>query len=294
MRFFLVLLLSVAFISPSSSFAQEASMPTAAPSIDPNSRLATYGKYLVLRNEGEETYVITGDGAWTVYESPEVDIETTEPLGFIRPIGALDSSELNTLGDLSEIHYVFTRHIPGKKSFFGGQEMSIENTPLHSVSIKGKLALPLNDARGDWLRTQVGWVHRSEPWQAVTKLLHWKRVYEDQLDYEKFVYPEERRYDDVVPLGTLNEMRDNTSYELLGDVTIYTSASSDSPVTKITSPLHLAVVEIQGTWLKVFAAQPRCNFGGTSADYREGTIGWVSLFDENGTPQIMRNKQPCG
>lgn len=279
----------IAWLLPTTLMAQTPDLGAIAP----ESRLAQYGKYVITRITPAEPYVITGDGAWAVYSDANADVSTVEPIGYVRPITAVSGDEEAQISNIDEVDYVYTQYVPGESSFFGGQTLEPRSKAMNSVPLGRQYALPVYDVQGDWLRLEPGWVHRSTAWEEATKLSDWKSIYSTGVDKIAYAHPKEKKFQDKVELTTLNTMRNQTKYDPIGNVTIYRSPSFDGvSVNDVASPLRFSMLEVEGDWIKVFVARPNC-FGSNKSDYREGTVGWVSVFDKDGIPQLKRNETPC-
>ncbi len=279
--------------APNAGYTEEAAPNFDLPK-DPSD--LTHGRYLLMRaNQG--AYFLDTGWFWSVYSEPKADDALV--IGTIQPIANVseeDAKRLAEAGITIETPYVFTTEVPVERGLFGkltgASNIAYNHAPFEILTVDGREALPTYDKKSDWFLTSAGWVQRDDEWSPYITVTDWARLYQGEGTGAEFVLPKSNY--DLVPLAGLNEMRASTSYDVLGKINVYPSPNfNEEPVAEIESPLRLAVLEIQGQWLRVFIVKQACAFDTAKKDFREGTIGWVRATSNEGYPQIARREGSC-
>lgn len=152
----------------------------------------------------------------------------------------------------------------------------------------GIVGLMVMNQKGVWYLTDHGWIEKTPAWRE-TSYVDWKNVYKSENMLEDFFLPESI---EPASSSTIQEMRARATHVPSGSVPIYSDQNASKPTTTISKPLQYTLLEKQDEWLKVFVTYSDCK-ASSKSDFREGTIGWVKLFNDEGFPQILKKQSGC-
>lgn len=145
----------------------------------------------------------------------------------------------------------------------------------------------------EWIKLQYGWMPLSEAFSRDGMIGLWQKIVGQDSEFEEFIIPDNFEHLQETGLGRIKDMRKETVYSAFKPLSVYKDPSDSVKLVEPEDNMRFVIVGRSGNWLNVFLVLNECDAATGKRDYREGTNGWIPLFQPSGEPSLIKRAEKC-